>query len=139
MKNFLSVFVTAMMLSSTVEANTIYISEDYGGYVVDYHHRKVEWKRSNTRVEFHGNCESACTIYLGLPKKRLCMTENARFGFHKPFIEGEHDPNILKQSERYLLSQYPKWVQKWIKLVGGLKQHIVYMPNSIIEKHIKRC
>jgi hypothetical protein len=34
-------------------------------------------------VEIRGTCESACTLWLGLPTDRLCVASHAWLGFHR--------------------------------------------------------
>lgn len=147
MRTFLSVLLGAAMLAScttTTQASKSYsrtfqIHRDYGGYVLDYEIKKEEYKRTNVYIEFMGNCESACTMYLGLPKDRICVGPNAKFGFHRPYVEGRNDPIQDKKAEAWLIKRYPKWVRKWIKSTGGLKKDIVYIPDSIVRENVRAC
>lgn len=138
----LAYFALSSMLSVSMAdaaARVEYIYDNPGGKVVDFVLQKERYKKKGVFIEFHGSCESACTIFLSLPKDRMCVGPHARFGFHKPFFEGYNDPIKVRKAEQYLRKQYPWWVNRWLKQNGGLKKNIVYIPNSIVRKHIKEC
>lgn len=62
-------------------APTIVIFEDRGGDPYDYARLWIKLNDLDKEVQL-GECDSACTMLLSLP--RACMMAGTRFGFHKP-------------------------------------------------------
>lgn len=142
MKKLLSGIVLSLTVLSTTaiaSVKTVYIYQDHGGYVVEFLTKKRYYESNGYEVEFHGPCESACTMYLGLPKDKLCVGPNAKFGFHKPYFTDRVDPEAVAYAEKIILEEYPKWVRKWIEESGGLKGYVKYLPKEIIKEHMKEC
>ncbi len=59
------------------------IAGDDGGSILEYIARYVVWQKNGDSVRIEGECDSACTIVLGVvDTSRICATRNAEFGFH---------------------------------------------------------
>jgi hypothetical protein len=112
------------------------ISDDQGGRIADYALRVAKLKKSGERVRIAGRCDSACTLYLGLPTSQICVAGGASFGFHLPFGV---EKNGNRAASEYLMGQYPQWVKDWIAQNGGLSEGIITMDYSFACKHIRGC
>src|SRR5688572_8345108 len=87
------------------------ISNDRGGYVVEYVARLHKLRQAGTQVQFTGRCLSACTIYLALPRDQICVSSRASFSFHAPYGAGSRGNRIALS---YMLNKYPSWVRNWV-------------------------
>lgn len=110
------------------------VINDHGGHVAAYIMRAERLDRAGLRVRFAGRCDSACTVYLGLP--RACVTRGVSFGFHLPFGAKAKGNEAAR---RYLLSAYPAWVRAWLKEEGGLTASVKRMGYSYASKHLPTC
>src|SRR5918994_3365846 len=75
---------SAPLLGPSRSQNYQRIGGDRGGYVVQYALRMLKLKQSGKPVQFAGKCQSACTIYLSLPRSQTCIAPGSSFGFHAP-------------------------------------------------------
>ena len=117
-------------------ANVKTISGDRGGYVVEYAIRVLKTRRAGGFVRFDGACESACTLYLSMPKSRVCVTRNASFGFHLPYGAGARGNQIAAD---FMMRNYPGWVRGWIAKRGGLKGYIATMTYADASRFLPTC
>jgi hypothetical protein len=141
MRRFFLSVVASLLLASPVSASlrTEYIYENNGGLLMEFIAQKERWIANKTEVQIHGRCESACTVYLSMPKELVCVGKNARIGVHRPWFDRPPGPGLQREADRILLNNYPKWMRQWIKKTGGLKKAIVYVPNSLLNKHVRTC
>lgn len=92
----------------------IIIKNDRGGQITDYVLRRQQLAASGRRVQIHGFCNSACTIFTTLPN--ACMVPGALIGFHQPHMTGT-DVGLPMLTP--LLGQYyrngilKKWNSTW--------------------------
>lgn len=112
------------------------IGNNSGGQVISFGLQMLKWKRAGHRVRFSGRCASACTIYLALPSKNMCISPGASFHFHSPF-GGNSRGNKVARS--YMLRNYPGWVRAWLNRNGGLGSRLVAMNYSYASKFIRPC
>jgi hypothetical protein len=112
------------------------IANDRGGYVVDYALQLHRWQQNGTRVRFHGRCQSACTLYLALPKNQTCIARGASFTFHAP---SGSSPSASRFAKIYMNKTYPHWVRSWIASNGGLTRRLITMNYSYAAKFIATC
>ena len=116
--------------------NVISVRNDRGGQVVEYAARAKEIAKADKKVRFSGNCDSACTIYLSIPRKNLCINKGASFGFHLPYGSSARGN---RTAAKYIINKYPAWVRRWIATKGGLKNRIKRMDYKYASKHIGAC
>ena len=117
-------------------AALIVINGDMGGRVAQYA-LDVQFARiTKAPVEFAGACQSACTLYLSLPHNQTCIRPGAWFGFHEAYGA---TPEVNDLATRYMLSQYPLWVRRWIKRNGGLRSGIIRMNYTYAARYIRQC
>jgi hypothetical protein len=64
------------------------------------------------RVELHGTCLSACTMYLGLPN--VCVDRAANFGFHGPSRDGKKlAPREFEYWSEIMAKNYREPLRSW--------------------------
>ena len=112
------------------------IAGDSGGQIASYDLRVSSVKRSGARVRFVGRCDSACTLFLSLPKHRMCIDRGAAFGFHLPFGASS---NSNRTAAKYLRGKYPGWVRSWISARGGLTNQLKIMSYTYASRFIPPC
>jgi hypothetical protein len=112
------------------------IRNDHGGYIIDYAIRMNRLKKNNSSVKFAGRCDSACTLLLGLPNSKTCITRAANFGFHLPF-GADADSNVV--AARYMMNTYPAWVKSWINSRGGLTHQLKVMRYDYASRYMPVC
>ncbi|MEY8098185.1 hypothetical protein AB9F29_12270 [Falsihalocynthiibacter sp. S25ZX9] len=118
------------------QRKVIVISRDDGGDLVNYAKRVSRARQEKDWLVFNGQCASACTLYLSLDPKQMCITKNTSFVFHAAY-GAKRDVN--QWGTRYLAKQYPDWVQNWIAKRGGLSNRILRMSYTQASKHINPC
>jgi hypothetical protein len=138
------VAVAAIGLSAADAANAfpfsgfrgVTIRGDRGGQVIQYALQMKRMERSGSKVRFAGRCDSACTLYLALPRKQTCVMPGASFGFHLPY-GASRDGNRIAAS--YMMRNYPGWVRSWIRANGGLGRGIKTMSYSYARQYLPTC
>ena len=118
------------------QKNQISISNNNGGYIIEYALRKALINRSGSKVRFSGRCASACTMFLGLPQHKMCIAPGASFHFHMPRAGSV---GATHQAKRFLYRNYPGWVRSWIASRGGLSSTLIKMDHSYASKFIRAC
>ncbi len=98
------------------------IDDDMGGSLGQYLLKFVAIRDSGERAMIDGSCFSACTLVTALiPKKRVCVTERAKLGFHAGWIDDQNGKRAISiECTRLLYQMYPREIQNWISLHGGL-------------------
>jgi hypothetical protein len=119
-----------------VKSRFVTISNNRGGYVVDYAIRMEEWKKSGTRVRFAGRCQSACTVYLALPASQACIARGASFTFHAP---SGSSASATRYAHIYMMKTYPAWVRSWVSSKGGLTRRLVTMNYAYASRFMRPC
>ena len=125
--------VSAPIKSSTKIVN---IRSDRGGEIYRYAQRANLYVRSGSILRFSGSCDSACTLFLSVPKSKLCIKKGASFGFHLPYGSGQ---SANASAARYIYKKYPYWVRSWIRAKGGLKGHIERMDYTYARRFMRPC
>lgn len=130
------VCLVAAVPAQSFVPKTVQLRGDTGGEIGLYAAKVATTKKQQSRVKFDGRCESACTLYLSLQPEKLCVTRNARFGFHAPY--GSSAAANANAAD-YLMASYPGWVRSWIKRKGGLSADMIYMDHGYASKHLGYC
>lgn len=100
---------------SIAHADTLIIPNDPGGRI-DLRQQAIQRiKQAGDRVEIRGGyCNSACTMYLGLPN--MCVSASTVFGFHGPSSEYPGVPLRQANFERWsrvMAQSYPEPLKTW--------------------------
>jgi hypothetical protein len=112
------------------------ISDEPGGYILDFALRMLKWRQNGTAVRFTGRCDSACTLYLALPYEQTCVAKSASFRFHAPTAGSGKASEVARH---YMLSTYPGWVKSWIDAMGGLTGELITMNFEYARRHMRVC
>ena len=123
-------------IPQNLRQDTVQIAEDSGGEIIEYLLKQAQFRESQTRLQFTGRCDSACTLYLGLPQGQLCLTHEAYFRFHLPIAD---DEKTVRDAERILLMKYPVWVKSWINANHGLTTDLLTMDYAYASRFLKNC
>ncbi len=116
--------------------SSVSISNNSGGNIAAFAMDAADYRRAGTLVQFNGRCDSACTLFLGLPAHQTCINHGAFFRFHAP-------SGVSLRSERiaqaFLLRKYPGWVRTWIARNNGLTHNLITMEYGYASKFIRTC
>ena len=115
---------------------SVTISNNSGGRIIDYARKAAQLRNSRATVRFTGRCDSACTLYLGLPKQQTCISPGAYFRFHSPSARSQRS---ARMAQVYLMRKYPGWVKSWIARNGGLSGRLVTMNYGYASKFLRSC
>ncbi len=85
--------------------SVIQIANDHGGVIADYAARYNAWLLSGRSLAIVGLCASACTLALGFPPDRVCVTSDAVLEFH-----AASDP----MATMLIYGVYPPAIQRWV-------------------------
>lgn len=144
-RNLAACLIAAPVLLAAVESasalptrspSAVTIRNDRGGQVINYALKMLRMKEAGRSVRFSGRCDSACTLYLALPRSKTCIAQGASFGFHLPYGASSRGNQI---AARYLLSSYPGWVKSWIRSKGGLNGRIKTMSYAYASQYLPTC
>lgn len=117
-------------------SGSVSISGDRGGYVVVYALRMLKLKESGKRIQIRGSCDSACTLFLALPARQVCVTPKTSFNFHMPYGASDSGNRFAAS---YMLRSYPSWVRNWIRSKGGLSNKMLSMNYAYASKFLPSC
>jgi hypothetical protein len=112
------------------------IRGDKGGEVVSYALKVKRIEREGTPIRISGKCQSACTLYLSLPRDQICITPGASFSFHKPYGSSRR---VNRSAAKMMVGQYPYWVQDWLAFKGGLRTEMVVMDYHYARYFMRTC
>ena len=127
---------TSNIVTGSVGSGSSTILQDGGGEVASYALQVRRAANSKQLIRFAGRCDSACTLYLQLPRSQTCILPGASFGFHLP--SGGHERSN-RRAARFLLNSYPGWVRSWIAGQGGLKSQLVRMDYGYARQYVRAC
>lgn len=95
------------------------VVRDNGGLLEERMRHLSALRRSGQRVEIRGQCVSACTLYLGLP--RTCVSPDTVMGFHGPQSELYGialPPAEFEYWSRVMADHYPAPLRRWFLAEG---------------------
>lgn len=113
--------------------NTYVVYDDHGGSMLSYYKDVNKLIKNHKSVQIQGNCYSACTEYIQLPKNQICIGPAGKLGFHLP-TGGD-----VEAAKKYLHAIYPHWINQWIIEQGGLKAEPIFMDYSYASKFMNVC
>ena len=94
----------------------------------------VRAQKLHAYVKLDGDCLSACTLIpLMQPRDHVCITPQARLGFHKPSeVMGISFDDVL-------LNHYPPIIRNWLEHDGGLTRDLKYLGYPELKTLYKSC
>lgn len=131
--------VASVLLAAVAPAqasSTVFIRNNSGGMIAKYAMIAANYRNTGTQVNFVGRCDSACTLFLGLPASQTCVSRGAYFRFHSPFGVSARQQGMAQD---YLLRKYPDWVRQWIGQRNGLTRQLKTMDYSYASKFMRTC
>ena len=127
---------SAINLRPAMRANTVSISNNSGGSIIQYALRAAKLRNSHGLVKFTGRCDSACTLFLGLPAKQICVSPGSYFRFHAPVAASSQSARF---AQNYMMRKYPGWVRGWINRNHGLSRNLITMEYKYASRFIPTC
>src|SRR5262249_39451473 len=111
--------ITTLCVGSVqVSAETIDVSDNHGGRVVEYHQRWAELAARGVNVGIVGPCQSACTVLIGhVSGDKICVTPRASVGFHL---------GRTMTATGILWTTYLADIRAWIDQHGGLARQFIW-------------
>jgi hypothetical protein len=123
--------VVLLLVTSAVRAETVEITDDYGGVLYWHQLRWEKLASQGVDVRISGPCVSACTVLLGyIPRERICVTPNASLGFHLA-TAGPVTETLLKA--------YPADIRSWIDEHGGLTWQVLWLQAPVLYRFFRQC
>ena len=115
---------------------SVSIANNSGGNIASFAVEAAGYRNAGTMVRFSGRCDSACTLFLGLPSNQTCVSEGSYFRFHSPTAGSARSQHI---AQNYLMTKYPGWVRNWIAQHNGLSHQLITMDYSVTSQHMQTC
>lgn len=132
----LSTVIAGGVEAGTSAGKSVSIANNSGGMIVKYALKTAQFRRTGTMVKFSGRCDSACTLFLSLPKHQTCVSPGAYFRFHAPAARSSRSARMAKS---YMMGKYPGWVQSWIYRNGGLNGRLITMDYAYANRFLPSC
>src|SRR4029077_16774618 len=136
-----AVAVTAYGSALNPAAATLRITDDRGGNIGEYWARFTALRDAKEQVIIDGICSSACTMVLGIVSRdRICVTDNARLGFHAAYRPGFLGIRIVNEpATRTLMSTYHDAIRQWLARNGGLGTETIYLSGPELFALYRKC
>jgi hypothetical protein len=115
---------------------SVSIFNNSGGKIVLFALKVAQYRDAGTLVKFTGRCDSACTLFLSLPKQQTCISPGAYFRFHAPSARSSR---AERMAQTFLMAKYPDWVRSWIQGKGGLSHQLFRMNYDYASQFIPGC
>jgi hypothetical protein len=133
--------VTIAAASFSCATAAIRITSDNGGPMGHYMKMFMQIRDSGESVMIDGNCMSACTLVLALvPRNRICVTPNARLGFHATWSPDDQGNGLASASTtQALMELYPRPIRQWIRRHGGLTEHMIVLAGPELMTMYRSC
>ena len=123
-------------LSLHSSRKSVSIFNNSGGMIVLFALKVAEYRDAGTLVKFAGRCDSACTLFLSLPKEQTCIKPGAYFRFHAPSARSSRSERL---AQTFMMGKYPDWVRSWIQEKGGLSNQLFRMDYAYASQFIPGC
>ena len=115
---------------------SVSIFNNSGGKIILFALKLAEYRDAGTLVKFSGRCDSACTLFLSLPKQQTCISPGAYFRFHAPSARSSRSE---RSAQAFMMTKYPDWVRSWIQGKGGLSSRLFKMDYAYASRFIRGC
>jgi hypothetical protein len=123
-------------LNDAYAEDVLIVRNNLGGGIASYAQRWAAVTQMELSVVIDGECSSACTHVLWqVPEDRVCITKNAKFGFHLASIGGVALPELSTDLHRH----YPLQVQEWLKTQELSVADVAYLPDDIARSLYRTC
>jgi hypothetical protein len=118
-------------------AQTVKISEDRGGVIVDFVKSYSNLRDSGGSLVIDGDCMSACTLFIGIVRpENVCATDRAALGFHSAtaYKGGDRSkPYHAAEFSALMWNLYPQKLREKLTQLGWLGDDpTIPHPNFVI-------
>jgi hypothetical protein len=117
----------------------LHIIFDPGGVIADFVTKFIGIREARSHVVVDGMCVSACTLMLPiLTRDQVCVTAQARFGFHSASSNGVYDPDWTN----LVWTWYPRPVREILAAkgwTGGEQATLVFVDGSELGGFYRDC
>ena len=119
------------------------IDRDLGGNIYEYKNRAQQLAAQRVQVVIRGDCQSACSFFLGVPK--ACVEPEAVIKLHAAIWTASLPESGIMRGEiapgptRTMLRAYPPRLQRWIGLRGGLTRDWLVLEKQELLAMFPRC
>ncbi len=127
---------SAINLLPVKRLKSVSIFSNSGGSIGKFALQSAQFRKSQKLVRFTGRCDSACTLYLALPAKQMCVAPGAFFRFHAPV---HANARAARFAQTYMMRKYPGWVRGWIRSNHGLTRNLITMDYRYASRFIRTC
>lgn len=149
MKRFHLVFASALAAASQARADMVsqvlgcegdpcIVRNNPGGEIGAFKAAARELMRSGKRVVIDGPCLSACAILADHARARVCVTSQAKFGFHKGFVMAHSMAGGPMRLVKRFDPSHSRDVASWVKKNGGYPARGFRVMGSRTAKRIWR-
>lgn len=121
---------------------TCIIRSNPGGNVRQFMAAASEILREGRRVVvIDGPCASACVIFADIARERVCITRNARFGFHKATVyRAERGNRATMRAVGRRDPAHSADIANWVRRNGGFPARgMRFMTNDQAGQFWRRC
>jgi hypothetical protein len=123
------------------------VNYNLGGVADNYiHAAQIVNSGARKQVIIDGDCISACAIFADLARKRVCITQRARFGFHKAayklYPNQAADAGVVVNPETQYTDppRHSADIIQWVKKRGDFpKEGLLWMDAKEAEQFWGRC
>ncbi|CUH66488.1 hypothetical protein TL5118_01781 [Thalassovita autumnalis] len=138
----LSFFILSSVTPVSAAPTVLHIHNDPGGSLPARLQDLQRLRQSGQRVEIRrGYCNSACTLYLGLPD--TCISVHARFGFHGPQLATRGLKMLPTDFERWsqtMADHYPPALRRWFLSTARHSTTLITLSGEqLINMGVTRC
>lgn len=123
------VLLLTLVFASSASAEEFRIVYSPGGGVADFLDRARDLRKTKTPIIVDGPCVSACTILVDADASQVCVTRNARLGFHQGTQDG-----WLGAGRRIQIHYWTPGLGAWIAARGGLPTEGLLWMNYVEAK-----
>jgi hypothetical protein len=135
--------IAALTLCATTAQGATTIRADNGGSVPEYAAMIADYRATGQKVRITGRCNSSCTMLLALPD--VCVSRNARLGFHGPssqFYGIRLAPAEFERWSQIMADHYPATIRAWFMQVARytFDDVLTVRGSELIDNHgVKQC
>jgi hypothetical protein len=109
-----------------------------GGEIGAFKAAAAEARSSGRRVVINGPCLSACAIFADQARDSVCITRQARFGFHKGYVMREPVAGRPTKPVGRFIPKHSRDIASWVEKNGGFPNRGYNLMNASAAKRIWR-
>lgn len=109
------------------------VVKNVGGSIPDFSDAARVARATETRVSIDGECASSCAYFADKARPMVCITPNARFGFHQG--------TIFQETIVHIILVHSPDIQEWVDKNGGFPgpESFNWMPFAAAKQFWPMC